>query len=250
MFMKILYLVVSGLLFSSFEHSTAMETEKVTEMKIASNGLFRDEALERYICLKADDEDKPISICDYTKMGFKIPHPTYRQFEQEVISITTRNRYTLLGLPFKPREFWRKYMEEKLAYLKDAILKFNLLTEAPKHHKKLDYVGIKKDWICGRPGSYSKELEEKFEVAVWNILKKDYKISLEEFQASLRSALEPKDRLYTAPLLMHFTNYLVPRYKFYYKENLFKPYKTEQYPSIFEIVNGTKDEGEVVYEEK
>ena len=248
--MKILCLLVSGLLFSSFDAPIAMEKGEVTEMKIASNGLFSNDAVERCICIKADDKDELISMCDYTKMGFKIPHPTYKQFEYEVTLIKVRNEYTLLGLPFKPREFWERYMEEQLTYLKDAILEFDLLTEAPKHHKKLDYVGIKKDWICGRPGSYSKDLEEKFEIAVWKILQKDYKISLEDFQASLRSALEPGDRLYTAPLLMHFTNYLVPRYKFYYKENSFKPYKTEKYPSIFEIANGTKDEGVVVYEKK
>ena len=247
--MKVLYLAVSGLLFSNFEAPIAMETGEVIEMKIASNGLFSSGAVERCICMKADDKDAPISICDYTKMGFKIPHPTYKQFEYEINLIRARNEYTLLGLPFKPHEFWEKYMDEQLTYLKDVILGFDLLIEAPKHHKKLDYVGIKKNWICGRPGSYSEELEEKFELAVWEKLSKDYKITLEDFKASLRSALKPGDRLYKAPLLMHFTNYLVPRYEFYYEGGSYDaPYKTLKYPSIFELANGAKDEGVVVYE--
>ena len=125
-----------------------------------------------------------------------------------------------------------------------------MLTEAPKHHKKLDYVGFKKDWICEKPSSYSEELEEKFEVAVWRILHKDYKISLEDFKTSLRSALKQVDRLFTAPLLMHFTNYLVPKYEFHFENNSSKPYKTLKFPSEFELAIGIPTEGKVVYEAK
>ena len=115
-------LVISGLLFSSFESPIAVETVEVIEMKIASNGLFSDGVYEQCVCIKADEKDEPIILCDYTKMGFKISHTTYKQFEYEVTLIKARNEYTLLGLPFKPREFWEKYMDEQLTYLKDAIL--------------------------------------------------------------------------------------------------------------------------------
>ena len=135
-----------------------------------------------------------------------------------------------------------------------------MLVVAPRYHHPLEYTDDKraeerkKHTACAKLGTYSKEFEEKFEKAVWKILSKDYKITLEDFTASLRSALESKDRLYTAPLLMHFTNYLAPRYEFYYKTKNYKresePYKTLKYPSIFEITNGAKNVGVVVYERK
>ena len=210
----------------------SMEPKERIETEIANNRWFVNETDVKYVC------------GDYDIFG--------QNLQDKMIFERCRCEYTMLGLPFEPHAFWRLPIKTQLVYLKTPIQKLNLLNEAPKHHWALNYTNDKRCGLCLKSRSYSKELEEKLENAVWEELQKQkkYQISQKDFQASLRSALDPKDRLYTAPLLMHFTNYLVPRYKFYYKENSFKPYKTEKYPSIFEIVNGTKDEGVVVYEEK
>ena len=161
----------------------------------------------------------------------------------------TADERVLLGKPFKPHDFWKRPVDEQLIHLKPAILELNILAIAPRYHRALAYTDRTPSCFPGTT-TYPESLEKQFENAVWKILKKDYSISFNEFSSSLRKNLFINSDLYKAPLLMHFTNYLVPRYKFYYKENSFKPYKTEKYPSIFEIANGTKDEGEVVYEEK
>ena len=225
---KHLFILSMGL--CGFCLAESMELRERIETKIANNRWFVNETDVRYVCGDYDIFDTNL--------------------QDKMIFERCRCEYTMHGLSFEPRAFWKLPTKEQLLYLKEAIQELDLLNEAPKHHWALNCTNDKRCGLCLKSRSYSKELEEKFEIAVWKILSKDYKITLEDFQASLRSALDPKDRLYTAPLLMHFTNYLVPRYKFYYKENSFKPYKTEKYPSIFEIVNGTKDEGVVVYEEK
>ena len=161
----------------------------------------------------------------------------------------TADERVLLGKPFKPHDFWKRPVDEQLIHLKPAILELNILAIAPRYHRALAYTDRTPSCFPGTT-TYPESLEKQFENAVWKILKKDYSISFNEFSSSLRKNLFINSDLYKAPLLMHFTNYLVPRYKFYYKENSFKPYKTEKYPSIFEIANGVEDKGEVVYEEK
>ena len=227
-------MLASILLFCNMENLMAAEQAQRCEIKIPDSSLFYNQ----------DDIDY---VCDQL---------WNKKTLYEIHGENLRCKSTMFGSSFEPRKIWKKPIEEQLVYFKDAIQELNLLVVALRYHYPLEYTDDKraeerkKHTACARLGTYPKELEEKFEIAVRKILSKDYKITLEEFQASLRSALDPGDRLYTAPLLMHFTNYLVPRYKFYYKENLFKPYKTEKYPSIFEIANGVEDKGEVVYEEK
>lgn len=226
------YMLVSALLSGNVNVATAMETADEVEMKITESSLFYNQ----------DDIDY---VCD----EFWDKKTLYEIHGQKV-----RCEYTMYGASFEPRELWGRPIEEQLVYFKDAIQELDLLVVAPRYHHPLEYTDDKraeerkKHTACAKLRTYSKKLEEKFELAVWKILSKDYKITLEDFTTSLRSALEPKDRLYTAPLLMHFTNYLVPRYEFYYKKGECKPYKTLKYPSIFEVANGAKDEGIVVYE--
>ena len=246
------YMLVLGLVLIGTGGETAVAMEERVETRIADNRWFRCAADEDYVCKDRDYQNKYFGAgkFDFTKLGCKNPNPTYKQFEYEFTLSIIRNNYTLMGLPFKPRAFWEKYMDEQLIYLKDAIQMCNLLIEAPRHHWPLEFTGNERCGLCLKSRTYSKELEEKFELAVWKILSKDYKITLEDFTASLRSALEPKDRLYTAPLLMHFTNYLVPKYKFHYKNGEYEPYKTLKYPSEFELANGIPNVGTVVYERK
>ena len=220
------------LILKSMDATTAMEVSELHEMKIGDSSLLYNQ----------DDVDY---VCD--ELWNK--NTLYKIYGEKV-----RCEYTMFGSPFEPRTFWKCPIEDQLAYFKDAIQELDLLTVAPKYHYPLEYTDDKryesraKHTACAKLWTYSPELEEKFEVAVWKILIKDYNLSLDDFKSSLRSALEPGDKLYKAPLLMHFTNYLVPRYKFYYKKGSFKPIKTEQYPSIFELANGAKDEGKIVYE--
>ena len=232
------YALVSTLLFGSMDVATAMETADKVEMKIAESSLFYNQGDIDYVCDKFWDK-KTL----YELHGEKV-----------------RCEYTMFGFPFEPRKFWKHPIEEQLVYFKDVIQELDLLVVTPRYHYPLEYTGDKryearaKKTACARLSTYPKWLEEKFEEAVWKRLQKqeEYKISFDDFTASLRSALEPTDRLYTAPLLMHFTNYLVPKYEFHYKtaeerlENI--PYKTLKFPSEFELANGAKDEGVVVYE--
>ena len=231
-------MLVSALLLGSVNVAIAMEVADEVEMKITESSLFYNQDDIDYVCDEFWDKKTLYEI-----HGEKV-----------------RCEYTMFGFPFEPRKLWGRPIEEQLVYFKDAIQELDLLVMAPKYHHPLEYTDDKraeerkKHTACAKLGTYSKELEEKFEVAVHKILSKDYKITLEEFVKSLRSALKTEDRLYKAPLLMHFTNYLVPRYEFYYKTKNYKresePYKTLKYPSIFEIANGAKNVGVVVYEKK
>ena len=226
------YTLVSALLLGSIDVAIAMETADKVELEIANNRWFCNQRDKDYVC------------GHYDIFSGELQHKI--MFEAE------RCNYTALGLPFEPCAFWERPIEEQLVYLKEPIQELDLLTEAPRNHWALSYTNDERCRLCLKSRSYSEELEEKFELAVWKILSKDYKITLEDFTASLRSALKPGDRIYKVPLLMHFTNYLVPRYEFYYKTKNYKresePYKTLKYPSIFEVVNGAENVGVVVYE--
>ena len=162
-------------------------------------------------------------------------------------------QYPVYEASFRPKQFWAKPMEYQLRYLQDAITECDLLTIAPKYHGQLEYTDqlLK---TCLQPKSYPIELEKRFEKAVWEILSKEYKISFDGFVKSLRLHLISLNPEYSEPLLRHFSNYLVPRYEFYYKnEQCLKdniPYKTLKHPSEFEVVTGTPDVGVVVYEQK
>ena len=228
------YMLVSALLLGSVNVATAMETADEVEVEIARNRWFCNQRDEDYVCGR------------YDIFADDLKHKI--MFEAE------RCNYTALGLPFEPCAFWERPIEEQLVYLKEPIQELDLLTEAPRNHSALNYTNDERCRLCLKSRSYSEELEEKFEKAVWNVLSKEYKITFDYFKTSLRSALKPGDRIYTAPLLMHFTNYLVPRFEFYYKTKGYKresePYKTLKYPSIFEIANGAKNVGVVVYERK
>ena len=155
---------------------------------------------------------------------------------------------------FQPKKFWQNTsLHEQLVYLQGAIQMCNLLEIAPKYHRNLKYTDqLPKGCVPSKP--YPIELEEQFEKAAWEILRKGYKISFDRFRNSLRMNLSPFDTEYSTPLLIHFSNYLVPRYEFHYKneqclkENI--PYKTLKHPSKFEVVTGTPDVGVVVYEQK
>ena len=175
----------------------------------------------------------------------------YRWTPWSCSGFLTADERVLLGQPFKPRDFWKRPVDEQLIHLKDAILELNVLAVAPRYHRALAYTDKVPSCFPGA-STYPEALEKQFENAVWKILRKDYKISFNEFSASLRKNLFINSDLYKAPLLMHFTNYLVPRYEFHYrneqclKENI--PYKTIKRPSEFEVLTGTPDVGVVVYE--
>ena len=226
------YILVSDLFLGSMSIATAMETADEVKLEIARNRWFYNTHDSYYICNKFWDKK------------------TLYELNKGIV----RCEYTMLGLSFKPYEFWEKPIEDQLVYLKDIIFECDLLTEASNHHGALRYTNDERCRICLKSRSYSEELEKKFEEAVWKILSKDYKISFDDFITSLRSALKPQDRLYTAPLLMHFTNYLVPKYEFHYKtsddrmKNI--PYKTLKFPSEFELAIGIPNVGKVVYEAK
>ena len=165
----------------------------------------------------------------------------------------TADERVLLGQPFKPHDFWKRPIDEQLIHLKDAILDLKILATAPRYHRALAYTDKMPSCFPGA-STYPEMLEKQFETAVWKILQQDYIISFSEFSASLRKNLFINSDLYKAPLLMHFTNYLVPRYEFHYKnEQCLKdniPYKTIKLPSMFEVAIVAKDEGVVVYEAK
>ena len=154
---------------------------------------------------------------------------------------------TLDGIPFKPKEFWEKPIDEQLVYLKDAILECSLPEIADVYHDNLA-VTTRQDYYAKVPSyPYSGELEDKFEDAVWKILSKDYKIPLSEFKISLRSIISPGNKIYSAPLIVHFTNKLAPRYELHYTDKSF-PTKVVKLPSEFELLIGKPDKGEVVYD--
>lgn len=228
------YVLVPILILGSMDAPMAMESGERLETKVGDSSLFYNQNDIDYICDELWDK----------KTLYKIT-------KEKV-----RCEYTMLGLPFQPREFWEKHIDDQLVYLKNAIQELELLVVAPKYHHPLEYTddarceARAKHTACAKLGTYPEELEEKFEVAVWKILQNDYKITLNDFKTSLRSALLPTDIIYKAPLLMRFTNYFVPIYKFYYKKGSFTPYKTEKYPSAFEVAIGVPNEGVLVYEQK
>ena len=243
------YMLVSALLFRSMGVAMAAAdiTDKV-EMKIAKSRCYCSDKDIIYVCEKENPGFMNI-LKTYKEHGYSCEVLSNKQYIYNHILQDARGEYTLHGLPFQPREFWKKPMPEQLNHLKDAILELKLPEIAPAFHQNIGYTDNKTFIGCGKV-SYPAKLEEKFEVAVHKILSKDYKITLEDFTASLRSALEPEDRIYKAPLLMHFTNKLVPKYEFHYKKDAFEPYKTLRFPSEFELAIGVPNIGQVVYEAK
>ena len=241
------------LVLGCFDVAEATEIIDRVNVEIAESRCYCSDGDVAYVC-ESNSKKSINPEIDFRKYGYPNATLTSKQLVYEEVLRNARDEYTLHGLPFHPSEFWKKKsMPEQLLYLKDEILELKLPDIAPAFHQNIGYTDNKTFIGCGK-ASYPKKLEEKFEEAVWKRLQKqeEYKISFDDFTASLRSALEPTDRLYTAPLLMHFTNYLVPKYEFHYKtaedrlENI--PYKTLKFPSEFELANGTKDEGVVVYE--
>ena len=102
--------------------------------------------------------------------------------------VGSRTLYTLLGLPFKPREFWMQSKEEQLVYLKDAIKECKLVPIIDERRGSF----VSRFRSCFSAGEqYTEELESQFEKAVWQILHKKYNITLEDFTASIRSMLIP-----------------------------------------------------------
>lgn len=234
-------------IFGCLNVVVAMEMADSVDMEIAKSRCYHSDGISAYVSESNSNRTMNPKI-DFRKYGYPSATLTSKQIVYEAVLQDARDEYTLHGLPFQPREFWKKPIEDQLVKLKDAILEFKLPEIAPALHQNIGYTDNKTFIGCGK-ASYPASLEKKFEEAVWKILSKDYKITLEYFTASLRSALESKDRLYTAPLLMHFTNYLVPRYEFYYKDGSHGvPYKTLKYPSIFEVANGAENKGKVVHE--
>ncbi len=243
------YMLVPVLLSGSVDVVTAMEVANRTEMKIAKSRCYLSDKDMVYVCKKDDPKFMDI-LKTYKEHGHSCEVISNKQYIYNHVLQDARDEYTLHGLPFQPREFWEKPMPEQLLHLKDAILELKLPEIAPNFHQNMGRYTDNETFIgCGK-ASYPRSLEERFEKAVWQILSKDYKISFEDFVSSLRSALKPEDRLYTAPLIMHFTNKLVPKYEFYYKNKSYEPYKTLKYPSEFELAIGVPNEGKVVYENK
>lgn len=242
------YVLVPVLLLESVGVTTAVEAADEVSMKIAKSRCYCSDRDMIYVCTKEDPGFMEI-LQTYNEHGHPCKVISNKQYIYNHVLQDARDEYTLHGLPFQPREFWKKSMPEQLRYLKEAILELKLPEIAPAFHQNIGYTDNKTFIGCGK-ASYPAKLEEKFELAVWKILSKDYKITLADFTASLSSALEPKDRLYTAPLLMHFTNYFVPKYEFHYRKGEYKPYKTLKYPSEFELAVGTPNVGKIVYEAK
>ena len=178
---------------------------------------------------------------------------SYREVLEHPISLPDdfrgdRTEYTKRGLPFIPREFFEKPMTDKLRYLKDPIIECGLL-KLIDQHKDDPYDGIlyasSSSGLDGN-GPYPEEVEEQFEEAVWNKLKDDYDISLEDFKASIRSKLVLQDRLWSAPLIVHFQAKLFPRYEFHFnKSGVLKVFKLS---SEFEEFVGIGQPPKLVYE--
>ncbi len=161
----------------------------------------------------------------------------------------SRTEYVLRGKAFKPQEFWSQDMERQLLFLKNPIVECDLLTVVDKHRDK----GLRRYLMRPTGKPYPPELELQFEKAVWKILHTKYDISFENFTSSLRSMLIPEDRLYSAPLIVYFADKLAPQYEFHYKD--VKQWnrvlmKVVKRPSEFEILTGTQNKQEIVYEQK
>ena len=169
-----------------------------------------------------------------------VPHAHTPRLPDDFVG--SRTLYTLLGLPFKPREFWMQSKEEQLIYLKDAVVECKLL---PIIAKRRGSFANCFNACFSEP--YPDKLEEKFERAVWQILHKKYDILLDEFRTSLRSMIIPEEKLYSAPLIVYFADELAPRYEFHYSKFNNSLNKIIKLPSEFEVLIGVKDKGEVVY---
>ncbi len=161
--------------------------------------------------------------------------------------VGSRTLYTLLGLPFKPREFWMQSKEEQLVYLKDAVKECNLVSVVAERRGSFANC-FNTCFSAGEP--YPDGLEEKCEKAVWRILHKKYDISLDEFTKSLRSMIIPEEKLYSAPLIVYFADKLAPRYEFHYSGFNQDLNEVVKLPSAFEVAIGVPNEGKVVYENK
>lgn len=162
---------------------------------------------------------------------------------------TSRTEYTLRGLPFKPRAFWEKTMNEQLIYLKKAILDCGLLPLIDKHYDgRCLYAVSYSTQPAGNP--YPKKLEEEFEKAVHKILETEYDISFEDFKHSIYCMLISEDTLYSAPLIVYFADKLAPRYEFHYTSDDQTLNKVVKLPSEFELAIGVSGEGKIIYEAK
>lgn len=177
-------------------------------------------------------------------IGFQIQTEYTRGFQ-------SRTEYTLQGFPFKPRKFWEKPIEKQLVYLKEAIWECDLLNAVNKGRndpsKQICYS------VAPRGEPYPDGLEKKFERKVWQILRKEYDITLYDFVKSLRSMLIPEDRLWEAPLIVYFSDKLAPQCDFYYsgKSKWSRVLtKIKKRPSVFETLNGASGMDTVVYETK
>ncbi|MBQ9335428.1 MAG: hypothetical protein IJS10_02705 [Alphaproteobacteria bacterium] len=156
-------------------------------------------------------------------------------------------RETMAGIPFKPRELWGQPIKQQMIYLKGAILECSLTDIVAIYHDNLAKTTRQDYYAKVQSYPYSWELEEKFENEVWKIVRNDYELSEKEFKMSLRSLISPDDALYSAPLIVHFTNKLAPRYELHYTDKNF-PTKVVKLPSEFELLIGKPDKGDVVYD--
>lgn len=190
----------------------------------------------------------PLSTKVVTTIGIDAYYSYARDFDESTKNFQrlepTRTKRTMLGLPFKPREFFEKPMDEQIKYLKNAILKCDLPNIIDKRRKPPIVNGSFEKYIAD---PYPEKLEILFEQLVWKDLGGKYDIPFDDFQASLREALRPEDALYSAPLISYYAPKLAPRYECHYTPVLNKVIKL---PSEFELSIGAKDEGVVVYERK
>ena len=162
---------------------------------------------------------------------------------------SSRTEYVLCGKAFKPQEFWSQDMDKQLLFLKAPIEACDLLPVDDKHRDR----GLKRYLMRPTGKPYPAELEQQFEKAVWEGLHTKYDISLDDFTTSLRSMLIPEDTLYSAPLIVYFADKLAPRYEFHYKsidEEARILMKVIRRPSEFELLTGTPDIGNTVYDQE
>ncbi len=227
-------LAVANVLLLSNASAAETEAQERVFIEIGQNRYYSEALDIKSPCMYDETLGKHV-ICPIRNL------PTY-----ETPSIK-HLRETMAGISFKPRKFWAKPIEHQMIYLKDAILKCSLTDIVAIYHDNLAETTRQDYYAKVQSYPYSWELEEKFEDEVLKILSEEYEISENEFKMSLRSLISPDDALYSAPLIVHFTNKLAPRYELHYTDKNF-PTKVVKLPSEFELLIGKPDKGDVVYD--
>ena len=153
---------------------------------------------------------------------------------------SNREIYTIRGYSFEPREFWRQSIKKQMLYLKEPILKHNLVKIIDERYEHSCIASSASSSFANIEDAYPEDFVKRFNrdiyLRIQDFIRENDLPSLSEhdFYESLKKFLLSTSEIYNYPLLiMHFSPFLCPRWS---RQSVSHPELSNmKFPSKFEM---------------